>query len=415
MSAGICVMNRHAAVLAADSAFTIGNHLAIRNSGNKLFALSKLKPVGVIFYNAVCFMNIPVENIIKEYKNGSNEKDFGTLTEYVEDFLASILNNKNLFRIDINEPILIANSIFDWLSYFEQTCKVIISQARKEGLQFTDDEIKIRLLDSSISDIDGKIKKIKNPKFAPYIKEKYQESIIEILTKELTWCKKEKIDTLVEKLIFLFDIKDENVLTYTGLLFCGYGKDEIFPSAIHLHIFGCINGELCYNDSGTTTINEEKLSAIIPVAQDDVMNTFILGINDEIYSNFSTIGEEILKAVDAIDDDYFATDKKQEVRKKIMDVVAQISAKLFVSALESSKSVDRALVSLQIDDMINFAQSMINITSIRRLIPDKISGTVGGPVDIAVITKSDGFIWKQRKHYFDGDKNPQYFYSHYMV
>ena len=50
MSAGICIMNKNAIALAADSAVTIGQHLAIHNSANKLFALSKVAPInrGVI-------------------------------------------------------------------------------------------------------------------------------------------------------------------------------------------------------------------------------------------------------------------------------------------------------------------------------------------------------------------------------
>ena len=45
MSAGICIMNKNAIALAADSAVTIGQHLAIHNSANKLFALSKVAPI----------------------------------------------------------------------------------------------------------------------------------------------------------------------------------------------------------------------------------------------------------------------------------------------------------------------------------------------------------------------------------
>ena len=41
MSAGICIMNKHAVAMAADSAVTIGQHVAIHNSANKLFALSR--------------------------------------------------------------------------------------------------------------------------------------------------------------------------------------------------------------------------------------------------------------------------------------------------------------------------------------------------------------------------------------
>ena len=32
-----------------------------------------------------------------------------------------------------------------------------------------------------------------------------------------------------------------------------------------------------------------------------------------------------------------------------------------------------------------------------------------GPVDVAVITKGDGFVWLKRKHYFPAELNPHYF------
>ena len=65
MSAGVIIMNKNAIALAADSAVTIGNHLAIHNSANKVFALSKVAPVGVITYANATFMDIPIEVIIK--------------------------------------------------------------------------------------------------------------------------------------------------------------------------------------------------------------------------------------------------------------------------------------------------------------------------------------------------------------
>ncbi len=34
--------------------------------------------------------------------------------------------------------------------------------------------------------------------------------------------------------------------------------------------------------------------------------------------------------------------------------------------------------------------------------------TVGGPVDVAVISKGDGFIWIKRKHYFPRELNEHF-------
>ena len=34
---------------------------------------------------------------------------------------------------------------------------------------------------------------------------------------------------------------------------------------------------------------------------------------------------------------------------------------------------------------------------------------VGGPVDVAVISKGDGFVWIRRKNYFDSQDNYKFF------
>jgi hypothetical protein len=41
--------------------------------------------------------------------------------------------------------------------------------------------------------------------------------------------------------------------------------------------------------------------------------------------------------------------------------------------------------------------------------------SVGGPIDVAVISKIDGFIWVKRKHYFRPELNPRFFSRKYRV
>ena len=39
--------------------------------------------------------------------------------------------------------------------------------------------------------------------------------------------------------------------------------------------------------------------------------------------------------------------------------------------------------------------------------------TVAGPIDVAVISKGDGFVWIKRKHYFQRELNQQFFDNYY--
>ena len=69
-------------------------------------------------------------------------------------------------------------------------------------------------------------------------------------------------------------------------------------------------------------------------------------------------------------------------------------------------NIHRSLSFLPRDEMIYMAEGMINLTSFkRRLVLDNFSETVGGPIDIAFISKGEGFIWIKRKKYFDKEMN----------
>lgn len=70
------------------------------------------------------------------------------------------------------------------------------------------------------------------------------------------------------------------------------------------------------------------------------------------------------------------------------------------------------LISLPKTELANMAESMVSLTSLKRRLSDSAE-TVGGPVDVALISKGDGFIWIDRKHYFDPAVN-RHFFSNYF-
>jgi len=65
------------------------------------------------------------------------------------------------------------------------------------------------------------------------------------------------------------------------------------------------------------------------------------------------------------------------------------------------------VASLPKDELGSMAESLVNLTKFKRRISTQ-QETVGGPIDVAVITKGDGFVWTKRKHYFKPELNPRY-------
>ena len=60
------------------------------------------------------------------------------------------------------------------------------------------------------------------------------------------------------------------------------------------------------------------------------------------------------------------------------------------------------------EQLAELAEALISLTSLRRRVSYD-EETVGGPTDVAIITKGDGLVWIKRKHYFEENLNPAYF------
>lgn len=100
MTAVVGILNKHAVAIAADSAVTIGGigGRKIFNKANKVFALSKQHPIGIMIYNSASFMTTPWETIIKVYRKQLGSISFSTLVEYKQNFIEFFKSEEFLYR-----------------------------------------------------------------------------------------------------------------------------------------------------------------------------------------------------------------------------------------------------------------------------------------------------------------------------
>jgi hypothetical protein len=75
---------------------------------------------------------------------------------------------------------------------------------------------------------------------------------------------------------------------------------------------------------------------------------------------------------------------------------------------EHAYPLRRVLGSLPVDEMADLAKTLVNLQSLKEKVT-KPSATVGGPIDVAIITKHEGLVWKKRKLFFEPEINPRYF------
>lgn len=421
MSAGVIVMNRNAVALAADSAVTIGNHLAVHNSANKVFALSKIEPVGVITYANADFMHIPIEVIIKEYKQNRSCKSFDYLDDYVKDFLSFLIMKQKLFHFDINEServfSLIDNLFGGMQNDFANLMKHMVSSKNRA---LTDLEI-IALRKEALGQTQVFVKSIPaipDLFLSDYIRMKYGELIRDRLKKQIIGYEDHDYMIMTDLACKIFDtefIRDG----YVGLAFTGYGKNDIFPKTIHIKLSALINNTVRFvSVKPDPQITESNPGIIVPLAQDDVMRSYLEGIHNSFEHPIKQkVKADLVKAIEQLDSSIFSDSQRKEIKKKLPSVVADsISSELHNQSSRYLSPILLSVGTLPIEELALLAESMINITSLRRRVAlDNNIGTVGGPIDVAIITKADGLIWIKRKHFFDRKFNPQYFYSHYSL
>ena len=418
MSAGIIIMNKTAIALAADSAVTVGNRSAIHNSANKLFALSKYAPVGAIIYANASLMQIPVELIIKEYRKGLGNASFSSLEEYGTDFLNYLEKKHALFRFETNEKKYVLGLAYNLLSGmkndYERHIKNKVDEVQRELTKTELKEIQKTTIKETI-DYVSKLDKLPNADFSRYVKDKYSNELLKMMKDLFDWIGKQQSKDLLKHTCSIYNL-DFFRNGYVGMAIAGYGTSEIFPQTNHYCIGGVINGKVRYRIINKYNITEDNYACVIPLAQIDVMQTFLFGINDSLINEMANeMAFQLDERMKTVSDDFFATGKKQDLLATLSDATLKVAENIANSAYKKyMRPILDSVGSLPIEELTSFAESLISITSARRQVAlDNNIGTVGGPIDVAVISRGDGFIWLKRKHYFDVKDNVQYLINNY--
>ena len=76
------------------------------------------------------------------------------------------------------------------------------------------------------------------------------------------------------------------------------------------------------------------------------------------------------------------------------------------------REIASAVEALTIKELAQVASTLVGLSSFEQQMSLNRE-TVGGPVDVAVISKGDGFIWIERKHYFRQELNNHFLRNYY--
>jgi hypothetical protein len=417
VTAEIAIANKHAVALAADSKVTIGGSIPTKtyDTVNKVFTLSKLHPVGVMIFGNAEFMEYPWETIIKLFRAEKGTTSRKHVENWSDDFQKYVEQFGKIDDSHIRSNVI--GLISSWLYDIEDdaitrafvTGVAIPSQAYTDllvrSLKRTNTILRKEKLWLPKAEEDALIKK-----YQPEIK----RAIKDVFGNAEPAIRRAAMAVGVSSLA-----REVASPQSSGYVIAGFGDDDMFPTFIEMTTEGYVGQKVKIRETGKVDISRNDSACIRAFAQKDMVQGFMNGADPKLVTAMVTmvaagLVDSCQSVLDAYGDDVY---KNESIRKKITAAAIQ-RTKTMIGEFqkESSRLFSNPIMSmvdlLPKDELANLAESLVSLTSLKRRV-SRGAETVGGPIDVALISKGDGFVWIKRKHYFSTELNPQ-FIRNYM-
>jgi hypothetical protein len=428
MTAEIVIMNRESIAIAADSAVSImggqtESPQKIFTSANKIFELSPPHSVCFMIFNYASFMGIPWEIIFTHYRKKIKNFTFPTIEEYAKDFIDFLANEKDLVPPDGEENYFITNTYHYFLS-IKQSIMQNASNLVKTSGGITEDEV----MKVPASTIQGLYDTLLS---APYATSMAEEDLNRLQTtydKKLTQALADVFEMLplnettmmqLKSIAALFFVKSAGTLDplaadFSGVVIAGFGEKDIFPSLVTYWIEGRLNKKLKYTEKKNIKISFKNGAEIVPFAQHEMVDIFLSGMDSgfeeallhSIAETLYSYPESMIDSIEELSDE-MKSQYKNTFRVNTDEIMKNLTEELNNYRISNFMPIINVVVALPKSELAAMAESLVNITSLKRRVSMQAE-TAGGPVDVAVISKKDGFVWIKRKQYYPTALNPSH-------
>lgn len=429
MTAVVGILNKRGAAIAADSAVTRTryNNRKITKNGNKMLRLSNCVPISVMLTGNGAYLNTPWDILIRYYRQHRGHIPHQTVEACVHDFFRFIADN-HLFCEE--------ESIKRWIQgeleqlFYQTDCDVDFKLTKRdehERLKFSKAYLKsflthlrkyrTRWMKAGVSE-----------QFKDYSLDKFHIFIGDMITDYLS--EKEYQENTFNlgcfPKDFLTSLQDDLELTLMArlttrryheggsaeLVFTGFGSEQEYPSLVSTVVFEGFDNRVNYHirPEDIICISDENPVAICPFAQKDVIKSLLRGLHADYYRlvvdamrDTCSPFENNIFDIDE-DDKEFENFNFVDFQMMLHDIKIDDLDRMFLNANvrylnKKQRKWEKNLKDYDLLAMAALAQSLIDLTGFHRILTFSQEG-VGGPVDLAVITKNEGFTWLSRKSWY---------------
>jgi hypothetical protein len=410
-------MNKQAVALAVDSATTVTQWINDQQEKryfkgtNKIFQLSNNHPVGLMIYGAASIQGVPWDVVVKDFRNSLGRQSFNDLDGYARELFSFIKGHAQLFPSEFQKATFLVDAIraASIHLFLEAQEADIIKQAKSEAdLKNAYHEFfarEIQKLDAEKlsdhfqgSDLEEALASHKKA-----LEERLQELLKNSKLEEHVDA--EQLSEIAIKLLFKHY---PQYMDATGIVLAGYGNNDYFPCYREYRCCGVLLGKILSDDIDSKRVDRETPAVIKPFATTAMVNTFMLGFSPDVYDR---VWQETMRTLRS-----FAESLKADTGAELSNLDDRINQFLETHTASWTRAamenhawpLQRVIGSLPVDEMAELAETLIMLESLKEKVTQPTQ-SVGGPIDVCIISKGDGFVWIKRKHYFDPQLNPRFF------
>jgi len=461
MTSQIALLNHLGAALASDSvvSFESGRNYS---TVNKIFSLAGRQPVGIMICDSARYTpgDVAWERVIGLFRQHIGEKELPELNDYVFEFQRFVTTNeainskkKNDLRIQedlveyftsriiaaasAREEMLASSRLSDLPDYLPEVGDYF-SEAIESRIDWLD-QWRINELEDLSSDEEWL-----NHLFTITKTHKHNAKSASEYFVERHNCKKsrKKMENL-----FIYHLARWGHTMYwknsSTVVFVGFGEKEISPELTQMKVGADVNSDsfsdiefhgirdrVDYGDSGSLDDVVDESSGIkrwtgsamlTPFAISTEMQNILNGIHeDNSYAIqeympgyiFDLIRKDLLEILEETEGVGKATinrvttalDENSENLTK--NISGEVRKGIFATKKKRRERFRFVTARVPMKELAMFARTLVSLEAqIAHYSKDR--KVVGGPIDLATITKEDGFLWVDTKQEVDAKKNPR--------
>ncbi|HEY2071789.1 MAG TPA: hypothetical protein VGG48_19675 [Rhizomicrobium sp.] len=416
MTSEIAVMNQRAVALAADSAVTLiaGSTVAIRNDQRKLYNLVEGQPIGLMFYGLADMMGHPWDQLIDTYQKKVKPKGVKHVTDYAASFTKMLDDVPELFPRErqAEEYRRLLASVY---RYIFLLAEFMAENAEQEGEPPSD----LVIMEAAIQEVwrEYQFKEDGTPRpdlacfppgFGAKVLSEHGAQIDELINYAFQQfgLSKQGLTRLREIAVFCV-VKDLFLEHVTGLVFGGFGTEDRYPVVTTWFVSAIVCGIAKRTQYNLDVIDGELRSKIRFFADSEAAMGFIRGIDfnleHRLYggmrNRMHTLVDQVVGA--------FGTNAQPAAREQVrayfqQDFVPRYFDSFRRAVLEYQQQafINPVLQVMEIaskKELADTARELVGLNIFKKRLTAQ-KETVGGAVDVAVISRDGGFQWASRQN-----------------